>query len=159
MIAKHKHLQIFILAGLRGSGKTTVAEHMSQKGVPKITVRSDDSAKNILSQIQGIANAGQRNVVIDGLHDWDIYKAIKHDYHGQTTTVVITASRHNRHHRLTKRIEDPLTNNETDQYDYADIEKTGEGGIIAFADVYIDNNGNLEDLREKVDDLLHEHEP
>lgn len=150
------NLSILAIVGLTGAGKTTVTEYLATQGLPKISISDQDDVQSITQQIHGILSAGQHKIVIDGLENWDMYKALKHEFHGNIKTIAITASRHDRHHRLAHRTEGPINADQVDQLDYSEIETENEGGIIALADHVLENNGNTQELYENVDKLLHE---
>ena len=116
----------------------------------------DFVAKRIISQIHDLINAGQHRIVADGLYSWTEYKALKREFPGELNLVAIVAPKHLRHHRLTNRPVRPLTLKEADERDWAEIEGLEKGGPIAIADHYIINDGNIEDLHEKVQELVEE---
>jgi|TARA_B100001245_G_scaffold226960_1_gene202910 dephospho-CoA kinase len=149
-----ENIHLFAIVGLTGAGKSTVTDYFTKKGIPKIDASDGVSATEIISQAEGIAGAGQHRAVIDGIDTWATYRTLKHEFPGHITTIAIEASRHHRHHRLTKRAEDPIPESEVDQLDYSDIEDNNEGGIIAIADKHIENNGSLDELHDQLDTLL-----
>ena len=151
-MSEPKNIKIITFVGLTGTGKTSATQYLADCGFPKVHFDTIDS---VVEQIDGVINAGQHRVVLDGLDSWDSYKALKHEYPGELTTVAVTTTRHMRHHRLTKRIENPMTERDADQMDYNEIETQNAGGVIAIADYFMSNNGSLEKFHTKIDDLLH----
>ena len=69
-------------------------------------------------------------------------------------TVAVVAPKHIRHHRLTLRPIRPLTIEEANQRDWAEIENLEKGGPIAIADFYVDNSGSRDTLHTALDDVL-----
>ncbi|MEO7904607.1 MAG: dephospho-CoA kinase, partial [Candidatus Saccharimonadales bacterium] len=69
-------------------------------------------------------------------------------------TIAIVAPKRLRHRRLTQRPIRPLTQNEANQRDWAEIENLEKGGPIAIADSYIINDGNIEKLHSAIDTEL-----
>jgi dephospho-CoA kinase len=68
--------------------------------------------------------------------------------------VSITSERGMRYRRLAKRSERPLTSEEAEQRDYAEIESLEKGGPIAIADYTLLNNSNSADLLAALDSLV-----
>lgn len=112
---------------------------------------NDFVVNRIVTQLEGLINAGQRRIVADGIYTWTEYKVMKRQFPGELTTIAIVTPKHLRHHRLTQRPVRPLTQSEADQRDWAEIENLEKGGPIAIADTYIINDGNLEQLHSKID--------
>lgn len=111
----------------------------------------DFVVNRIVTQIRGLIDAGQRRIIADGLYTWTEYKILKKEFPGELTVVAVVAPKHLRHHRLTMRPVRPLTVEEADQRDWAEIENLEKGGPIAIADHYIINNGNLDHFHEQID--------
>lgn len=115
---------------------------------------NDFVVKRIITQLNGLIDAGQKRIVADGIYTWTEYKAMKREFPGELTVVAIVAPKRLRHHRLTQRPIRPLTQSEADQRDWAEIENLEKGGPIAIADSYIINDGNLEQLHADIDTEL-----
>ena len=115
----------------------------------------DFLAQLALREIERLLQAGQKNIVIDGIYSWSEFKTFKHIYHGELSIVAIVAPRHVRHRRLANRPERPFTEEEALHRDYTEIENIEKGGPIAIADHYIVNDTSLDDLHKKIDDILH----
>ncbi len=100
------------------------------------------------------------NVVGDGLYSWEEYKILKEKYGNNLFVIAIYASPEIRYKRLanraTKYRDDPKMKyrsfgpKDAKDRDYAEIENSDKGGPIAMADYTIINEGNLEELREKI---------
>lgn len=114
----------------------------------------DFAAKRIIQQIHDLIDAGQRRIVADGIYSWTEYKIMKQEFPGELTVFAVVAPKHLRHHRLTMRPERPLTVEEANRRDWAEIEDIQKGGPIAIADHYIINNGNLDHFHEQIDTEL-----
>lgn len=153
MITNQK-IKIIAFTGLIGTGKSTAIDYMTKKGYPKVC--DDFVTKHIIDQIHNLINAGQCRIVADGLNSWAEYKILKHEFPGELDVVAIVAPKHLRHHRLVNRLVHPLTQSESDQHDWAEIEDIGKGGPIAIADHYIINNGNLENFYNQIDKTLND---
>lgn len=114
----------------------------------------DFVAKRIIAELHSLIAAGQHTIVADGLYTWTEYKLLKHEFPSKLTVVAIVAPKQLRHHRLSLRPERPLTQEEANRRDWAEIENLEKGGPIAIADHFIINDGNLDDLHQKIDDIL-----
>jgi dephospho-CoA kinase len=115
---------------------------------------NDFVVKRIIKQINDLINAGQHRIVADGLYSWTEYKVLKHQFPGELELVAIVAPKRLRHRRLLTRPIRPLTQSESDQRDWAEIENIEKGGPIAIADHYIINDSSMEQMHEQVDKIL-----
>jgi len=102
------------------------------------------------------------NVVGDGLYSWSEYKVLKEKYGDSMYVVAVYSPPEMRYERLENRdIENDekqrfrsTTKKESKLRDYAEIENSEKGGPIAMADFTIINTGTLDELKEKVKDIL-----
>ncbi len=114
----------------------------------------DFVVKRIIQQLHGLIDAGQHRIVADGIYSWTEYKVLKHEFPGELIVVAIVAPKHLRHHRLTKRPIRPLTIEEANARDWAEIENLEKGGPIAIADHFIANDKDLDVLHTAIDNEL-----
>lgn len=118
------------------------------------TEGKDFVVKRIIVQLHDLIEAGQRRIIADGIYTWTEYKAMKHEFPGELTTVAIVTPKHLRYQRMAKRPVRPLQPHEVDQRDWAEIENIEKGGPIAIADYFIQNDDNLDTLHEHVDEII-----
>ncbi|MBE6629700.1 MAG: dephospho-CoA kinase [Ruminococcaceae bacterium] len=104
----------------------------------------DAYAKLALPQINQMLSVG--NVVIDGMYSWSEYKFLKERFNNRILVVSIVSDLRIRKLRLSTRTIRPLTSEEVDKRDYAEIENIEKGGPISHADYFICNNSGLDDL-------------
>lgn len=116
----------------------------------------DFVVNQIVKEIHNLIDAGQHRVVADGLYTWTEYRILKHEFPGELTVAAVVAPKNIRHHRLTTRPVRPLTIEEANSRDWAEIENLEKGGPIAIADYYLNNEGNLDALHTQIDHLLDE---
>lgn len=116
----------------------------------------DFVVKRMISQAQDLINSGQRKIIADGIYSWTEYKTMKQAFPGELIIVAIVAKKQLRHHRLSLRPERPFTATQATERDWREIERLEKGGPIAMADYYIDNDGTVDDLHEKIDRVLNE---
>lgn len=114
----------------------------------------DFVVKRIVQQINDLVDAGQHRIVADGLYTWTEYKVLKHEFPGELTVVAVVTPKHLRKRRMAERPVRPLTSEQVDQRDWAEIENIEKGGPIAIADYYIHNEGDLDHLHQQIDDAL-----
>lgn len=134
-------------------------EHTQENEKPfreEIRVREgkDFVVKRIIKQINDLIEAGQHRIIADGLYSWTEYKALKKEFPGELSVVAVVATKKLRHRRLANRPIRPLTQDEADKRDWAEIEGLEKGGPIAIADHFVINNGNFDHLYEQVDEVL-----
>lgn len=114
-----------------------------------------------LSKIDELLKKGT-GVVIDGLYSWSEYKILKEKYGEAMYVVAVYASPKLRYARLKNRsIEGDynqrfrsLTEKESKNRDYAEIENIEKGGPIAMADFTIVNTGTIDELKIEVEKIL-----
>ncbi len=114
----------------------------------------DFVVKRIITQIHDLIAAGQHRIVADGLYTWTEYKALKHEFPGELTVVATVSPKHLRKQRMAHRELRPLTSEQVDQRDWAEIENIEKGGPIAIADYYVMNNGDVEPFYKQIDTIL-----
>ncbi len=116
----------------------------------------DFVVNRIIKEVHDLIDAGQRRIVADGLYTWTEYKALKHAFPGELTVVAVVAPKHLRHHRLTQRPIRPLTIEEANSRDWAEIENLEKGGPIAIADYYLHNDSGIDALHDRINLLLND---
>ena len=114
----------------------------------------DFIVKRAVKEARGLIDAGQKRIILDGLYTWSEYKILKHEFPGEITVIAIVTPKHLRKQRMANRPERPMTSEEVDQRDWAEIENIEKGGPIAIADHFIHNEGSLEKLHGEIDKVL-----
>lgn len=145
-------LHIIAFAGLEGSGASTATGYLAEKGMPKVAYET--SVNEAIDQIKSLEAAGQRKIVLDSIHNWSDFVALKHTFPGQVTVVGIVSPRHIRHHRLTTRKDTPLSEQEAAQSDHNNIEQYNIGGIVAAADHYVIHLSSLDVFLSDIDKTI-----
>ena len=119
----------------------------------RIKEGQDFILKRAIQEMRGLIDAGQKKIVMDGLYTWSEYKTLVHEFPGQVTVVAIVAPKHLRYQRLQNRPERPMQPHEIKDRDWSEIENMQKGGPIAIAEHFIINDGSLDELHSKLDDL------
>lgn len=114
----------------------------------------DVIANKIVDQINHLAEAGQHRVVVDGPYTWTDYKILKKAFPGELIVIAITAPKHIRYHRLSKRSYHPLNEHEAAALDWQDIEEFDQAGPIAIADYFVPNEHDMRQLEAHIDQIL-----
>jgi len=94
--------------------------------------------------------AKEGNTVLDGLYSWQEYVHLKEILGDDLIILAVVTDRSVRYSRLAERKVRPLTAQEAERRDFAEIENLAKGGPIAIADRYIVNNGSWEELNEQL---------
>jgi len=94
------------------------------------------------------------SVVIDGLYSQAEYDLLIEKYGERLKLLCIYVTKKIRYDRLGSRKERPLTKEECNERDLAEIKKSDKGGPIALADYMIINESTIEDLEENIDELI-----
>lgn len=87
------------------------------------------------------------NVVLDGLYSWSEYVILKQLLGDDLVVLAVVTNSGVRKQRLAGRQVRPLTAQEVDSRDVAEIEFSEKGGPIAKADYYVVNNGSEQQLQ------------
>lgn len=108
-------------------------------------------AKILLPKIK--ENLKTNDTVLDGLYSWEELKILKEELPSMKVIAII-CDKEVRYQRLEIREVRPLTKEEATNRDIAEIENLQKGGPIVFADYYIDNNGTIEEYKERLLEIL-----
>ena len=102
------------------------------------------------------------DVAVDGLYSWSEYKLLKEKYGDLMNVLAIFAPPGLRYERLSNRSVEGdeaqrfrnFTTQEAKSRDYAEIENLEKGGPIVMADFTIVNTGTIDQLKEKISEVL-----
>jgi len=94
------------------------------------------------------------NVVVDGLYSWEEYIHLK-EYYGDSLVIVgVYSSPGMRYQRLGSRKVRPLTPEEAESRDRAEIENMNKSGPIAMADYTVINEYTFDELKKQVEEVI-----
>ncbi len=178
--------RVIALVGMPGSGKSVCAKHLEARGffqfrfgsivVDEVKRRGlaitpqnerlvreefranegmDVMAKRALPILQDALNHHQ-TVIADGLYSFKEYKTLRNAFGNSIVMIAIITPRQLRYKRLSERTERPLTYEEAEERDFAEIENLEKGGPIALADYALINAGDMTQLVQSLDHLLEE---
>ena len=94
------------------------------------------------------------NVVLDGLYSWSEFVILKELLGDNLILLAIVTNCGIRKQRLANRPIRPLSAEDVDKRDQAEIENSEKGGPIAKADFYITNNGTEQELKAQFDNFM-----
>ena len=93
-------------------------------------------------------------IVLDGLYSWEEYIFLKKQY-PDLILIHVFAEPPKRYERLSKRTVRPLSIEEAEKRDFAELEKLNKGGPIAMADYIVVNNGeDMDEFYNSIDIVL-----
>lgn len=115
---------------------------------------NDFVVNRAVKDARSLIDAGQRDIVLDGLYSWSEYRVLKREFPGEITVAAVVTPKHLRYRRMANRPERPMTRTEVDQRDWAEIENLEKGGPIAIADFFIHNDKDINNLTKQVDEIL-----
>ena len=179
----HNCSQLLLIVGMPGAGKSVVVEHLHSKGwtvvhFGGITMRelekrglavnesNERAVREELRRTYGMAAFAKLSIddvrnglakgptVIDGLYSWSEYKFIRNELSKKLCVIAVFTSKHIRYERLLHREVRPLSYDEAEARDFAEIENLEKGGPIAMADFTLPNDGSLKTLYSNIDKLL-----
>ncbi len=172
------------LVGMPGAGKSLCAQHLAElgffqfrfggivtdevlrRGLPltpenERAVREEFRAQDGMDAIARRALpilkaelAHRPTIVIDGLYSFSEYKLLREEFGAGLIIVAVVTTRQLRYERLTHRPERPLTPEEAQSRDIAEIENLEKGGPIAIADYTLLNDADPSTLIAALDNLI-----
>lgn len=177
--------KVISIVGMTGVGKTITANYIESRGFYKIyfggmilgeiTRRglpiTPETEKKVITELRSkygnslfaayflndiICGLKTNNIVIDGLYSWSEYLYLKDHLDNSIIIICIVSDKQLRYQRLASRNDRGLTPEEAEKRDINEIEKIEKGGPISFADYYILNNGSLDELFIRIDQLIKE---
>ncbi len=171
--------KVLALVGMCGAGKSVVNDYFVDKGFTSVYfggVTMDELKKRgmeineanekamreglrkehgmgafallTIPKIEKGLEAG--HVVADGLYSWTEYKILKERFGDDLVMIAVQTPPLLRYERLSKRPHRPLSREDAQKRDYAEIENIEKGGPIAMADITLLNEGNPESLMERL---------
>lgn len=176
--------KIIAIVGLPGSGKTEVINYIVKKfNWPKVyfgdvtfdemkkrnleineknekMVREDlrekfgkdHYAKEVIKKIEAIS--GTPNVLVESLYSWQEYLLFKEKFGGHFLIIAVFAPPKIRYKRLGQRPVRPLTVEEAQGRDYAQIVNLTQANAIAMADYTIINISVLDEVYKQIDKII-----
>jgi dephospho-CoA kinase len=108
----------------------------------------------------GIIKEGAGTVVLDGLYSWSEDKYLRQEFGDDIITIAVVATKSLRRQRITERVDERVDQkrkyslDEIIEREIAEIENIEKGGPIAYADFYVMNDGDLENMQRQLDRIV-----
>lgn len=168
--------QVIALVGMCGSGKSVCCEEFRKSGweyvyFGGVTMKelekrglerneaNERSVREELRRTYGPAafaillkdeireKLKKNHVCLDGLYSWSEWKVLREALGDSLTVMAIITERKKRYERISQRVIRPLTPEQAESRDIAEIENMEKGGPIAMADLFLFNDGDVEEFR------------
>lgn len=120
------------------------------------TEGKDWVVRQVIAEARDLIAAGQKRIILDGVYSWSEYKVLKREFPKVLTFIAIVADKKLRYERVSKRKERAFDGTAIRERDRSEIENLEKGGPIVAADYYILNNGTIEDIEKRTDEILKE---
>jgi len=174
---------LWAIVGMPGAGKSVIVEHLKSKSwnvvhfgavtmqelEKRFLVVNETNERKIREELRktyGMEAYARLSIdqirddlakgptVIDGLYSWSEYKFLRNQLSNRFRVIAVFTPKDIRYERLATRQDRPLSYQEAESRDFAEIENLEKGGPIAMADFTLDNSGSIKSLYSKVDALL-----
>jgi|SRR3989344_8351024 len=175
---------ILAIIGLPGAGKTTATEYVLKKTAwPKVYLGAvtfeelkkrgmeggEANERKIREELRSTFGPSayytlslpkirelyqSSSLIIESLYTWEEYLEAKKEFGENFKALAIYSSPQTRIERMKNRPVRPLTAEELVSRDFAQIENLHQGGPIARADFTIINEGTVEELHSKLDEVI-----
>lgn len=110
----------------------------------------------VIAETKDLISAGQRRIVLDGVYSWTEYKILKKEFQKSLTFIAVVVDKKLRYERVMKRPVRPFDAAAIRERDRSEIENLEKGGPIVAADYYVLNNGTIDELKNRVDEIIKE---
>ena len=120
------------------------------------TEGKDWVVRQVIAETKDLISAGQKRIVLDGVYSWTEYKTLKKEFPQCLTFIAIVVDKKLRYKRVAVRPNRAFDTAAIRERDRSEIENLEKGGPIAAADYYVLNNGTIEDVRTRVEEILKE---
>jgi len=176
-------MKIVAIVGMAGAGKSEVSaefekagyvrvrfgditdEEVRKRGLP-LNEENERLVREQLRKEHGMAAYAKlnlprmdavlqsSNVVADGLYSWEEYLLLKSYYGERLSIVAVWASPSTRYSRLAQRNIRPLTIEQAEARDKAEIENSNKGGPIAIANYLISNETTFAAMKQQTAEII-----
>jgi len=120
------------------------------------TEGKDWVVRQVIEEVKDLIQAGQKRIILDGVYSWTEYKILKHEFPGCLTFMAVVVDKKIRYARVAERPGRSFDAAAIRERDRSEIENLEKGGPIAAADYYVLNNGTVEEMTERVAEVLKE---
>lgn len=175
--------QIIAIVGMAGSGKSVASSYLEKKGYERIhfgniiidqlrgeglelNPKNEKMVRERLRKERGMGILAElllptireklknKNIVLDSLYCWEEFLILQKEYSKNMKLIGILTDKEMRYERMKNRKYRPFSYQEAKERDISEIENLSKGSVIAFADYYIYNSGNLDDYYQRLDEII-----
>lgn len=174
--------KVIAVVGMCGSGKSVICEYLENLGYHKLYFggityklmkeqgieRTPDSERIFREKLREehgkecyakfiypeILENEDKNIVLDGLYSWYEYKYLKERLKDNLVTIATVCDKNLRYERIAIRKDRPFNKEEAIVRDISEIENLYKGGPICYADYFVLNNNDIEDIPKRIDEIL-----
>lgn len=113
-------------------------------------------AKRAAARADELIASGANTVVLDGVYSWSEDRYLREKFGDKYVSIAVVNPKHLRYERVVARKDAhrPYTLGQIQLRDIEEIENLEKGGPIAFADHYIANAKNIDELKQQADILM-----
>lgn len=176
--------KLVAIVGMAGSGKSVITEYLENEGWNKVyfggaimakleeeniplTPENEKKMREDVRKQYGMAAVAvlledkirkaveEKDTVLDGLYSWDEYVYLKKSF-SELILVCVCCDKKKRYDRIAVRPFRPFNSEEIVTRDVSEIENLAKGGPIAYADYYILNNGDKDEVILRLEEILKE---
>ena len=173
---------VIAIVGLCGTGKSVVTGYLSERYgyeiiyfggivIRELEARglevNADNERSVREELRRMAVMAMRSlpeirarlergarVVIDGLYSYSEYTVLREDLGDLLTVIAVHAPKPLRYRRMGQRPKRPLTPEQVDRRDLAEIRNLEKSDPIVLADEHLVNGADLAHLYRRIDDIL-----
>ncbi len=122
----------------------------------RATEGKDWVVRQVIAETKDLISAGQKRIILDGVYSWTEYRTLKHEFPGCLTFLAVVVDKKLRYKRVAERPGRSFDATAIAERDRSEIENLEKGGPIAAADYYVLNNGTVDELCARTDEVLKE---
>lgn len=137
----------------RGLDRTQANERLVREDLRNLH-GEDYYAEEVVKKIEALGDAPV--VLVESLYSGDEYRVLKHRFKQDFIVIAIHARPSIRHERLLHRPERPLSLQESEERDWAQLNRLTQGTPIALADALVVNESSKEALQSGLDRAVEE---